>query len=47
LSADVGSLAVALGTEPRRDLVALARHPLNNFLSYRRVVLAALESLIQ
>src|SRR4029077_14312693 len=47
LSADVGRLAVALGTEPRRDLVALARHPLNDLLSYCRVVFTAFEPLIE
>src|SRR5882724_13512861 len=47
LSADVGRLAVALGTESSCDVVALARHPLNNFLSYRRIILTALKPLIE
>src|SRR5207244_7326392 len=47
LSADVGRLAMALGTESSCDLVALARHPLNNFLSYRRIILTALKPLIE
>src|SRR4029077_7259255 len=46
LSADVGSLAVTFRTKPGRDLVAFARHSLNDLLSYCRVVFTAFEPLI-
>src|SRR6266496_72205 len=47
LAADVRRLTASLGTEPRSDLMSLARHALNNLLCNRWIVFAALETFVE
>src|SRR5438034_6118763 len=47
LAADVRRLTASLGTEPRSDLMSLARHALDNLLRNRWIVFAALETFVE